>query len=228
MMAGNGRTVAIQSDRAIVRNGSSFAIRCLNRHSHQPASYCHPLPDFLDSSIGVTISGLFARVVSFGKRLARHDAGRPIPTGFFFPSIRQQYEISKIFPILPLPRPGRHYRAGRVGISPRDDGDAVKAARTPMLDKLMTNFPMTKLLAHGKAVGMPSDEDMGNSEVGHNAIGAGRVFAQGAKLVAESIASAICGKATLGRKWSPPPNRAARCTFWGCFPTATCIPISTI
>ncbi|ANE56095.1 2,3-bisphosphoglycerate-independent phosphoglycerate mutase [Methylomonas sp. DH-1] len=85
-----------------------------------------------------------------------------------------------------------------VGISPRDDGDAVKAARTPMLDKLMTNFPMTKLLAHGKAVGMPSDEDMGNSEVGHNAIGAGRVFAQGAKLVAESIAS---GHLWQGHAW---------------------------
>jgi 2,3-bisphosphoglycerate-independent phosphoglycerate mutase len=48
---------------------------------------------------------------------------------------------------------------------------------------------MTRLRAHGTAVGMPSDEDMGNSEVGHNAFGAGRVFAQGAKLVAESIAS---------------------------------------
>ncbi len=85
-----------------------------------------------------------------------------------------------------------------VGISPREDGDAVKTARTPMLDKLMANFPMTALLAHGTAVGMPSDEDMGNSEVGHNAIGAGRVFAQGAKLVAESIAS---GHLWQGQAW---------------------------
>jgi len=85
-----------------------------------------------------------------------------------------------------------------VGISPREDGDAVKTARTPMLDKLMANFPMTALLAHGTAVGMPSDEDMGNSEVGHNAIGAGRVFAQGAKLVAESIAS---GNLWQGQAW---------------------------
>jgi 2,3-bisphosphoglycerate-independent phosphoglycerate mutase len=45
---------------------------------------------------------------------------------------------------------------------------------------------------------MPSDEDMGNSEVGHNAIGAGRVFAQGAKLVAESIAS---GNLWQGQAW---------------------------
>ncbi|MGZ8223266.1 MAG: 2,3-bisphosphoglycerate-independent phosphoglycerate mutase [Methylobacter sp.] len=85
-----------------------------------------------------------------------------------------------------------------VGISPREDGDAIKTARTPMLDKLMTNFPMTALRAHGTAVGMPSDEDMGNSEVGHNAIGAGRVFAQGAKLVAESIAS---GNLWQGQAW---------------------------
>lgn len=48
----------------------------------------------------------------------------------------------------------------------------------------------TELLAHGPAVGLPSDGDMGNSEVGHNALGAGRVFAQGAKLVNKAIADA--------------------------------------
>ncbi|MEC4749251.1 2,3-bisphosphoglycerate-independent phosphoglycerate mutase [Methylomicrobium sp. Wu6] len=85
-----------------------------------------------------------------------------------------------------------------VGISPREDGDAVKTARTPTLDRLMATYPMTTLLAHGTAVGMPSDEDMGNSEVGHNAIGAGRVFAQGAKLVAESIAT---GHLWQGHAW---------------------------
>ena len=85
-----------------------------------------------------------------------------------------------------------------VGISPREDGDAVKTARTPTLDRLMASYPMTALRAHGTAVGMPSDEDMGNSEVGHNAIGAGRVFAQGAKLVAESIAT---GHLWQGHAW---------------------------
>ncbi|RCV08310.1 hypothetical protein SETIT_1G315800v2 [Setaria italica] len=43
--------------------------------------------------------------------------------------------------------------------------------------------------AHGTAVGLPSDDDMGNSEVGHNALGAGRIFAQGAKLVDQALAS---------------------------------------
>jgi 2,3-bisphosphoglycerate-independent phosphoglycerate mutase len=33
--------------------------------------------------------------------------------------------------------------------------------------------------AQGKAVGLPTEDDMGNSEVGHNALGAGRIFAQG-------------------------------------------------
>jgi 2,3-bisphosphoglycerate-independent phosphoglycerate mutase len=85
-----------------------------------------------------------------------------------------------------------------VGISPREEGDAVKTARTPFLKSLMKDRPMTVLRAHGIAVGMPSDEDMGNSEVGHNAFGAGRVFAQGAKLVAESISS---GNLWQGQGW---------------------------
>ncbi|HNU81083.1 MAG TPA: 2,3-bisphosphoglycerate-independent phosphoglycerate mutase, partial [Bacillota bacterium] len=45
----------------------------------------------------------------------------------------------------------------------------------------------TLIKAHGTAVGLPSDEDMGNSEVGHNALGSGQIFSQGAKLVNESI-----------------------------------------
>ncbi|HEY5961936.1 MAG TPA: 2,3-bisphosphoglycerate-independent phosphoglycerate mutase [Polyangiaceae bacterium] len=85
-----------------------------------------------------------------------------------------------------------------VGISPREEGDAIKVARTPFLKHLMATCPMTQLRAHGTAVGMPSDEDMGNSEVGHNAFGAGRVFAQGAKLVSESIAT---GALWQGQAW---------------------------
>ncbi|XP_073113622.1 2,3-bisphosphoglycerate-independent phosphoglycerate mutase-like isoform X1 [Elaeis guineensis] len=45
------------------------------------------------------------------------------------------------------------------------------------------------LKAHGTAVGLPTDDDMGNSEVGHNALGAGRIYAQGAKLVDLALAS---------------------------------------
>lgn len=74
-----------------------------------------------------------------------------------------------------------------VGWGRRDEGDAVAAAHTPTLDRLMAQHPWTLLKAHGTAVGMPSDDDMGNSEVGHNAMGAGRIFAQGAKLVQNAI-----------------------------------------
>jgi 2,3-bisphosphoglycerate-independent phosphoglycerate mutase len=74
-----------------------------------------------------------------------------------------------------------------VGLGRRDESDGVYLAYTPVLDELLTEPVCTSLKAHGKAVGLPSDEDMGNSEVGHNALGAGRVFAQGARLVNDAI-----------------------------------------
>ena len=76
-----------------------------------------------------------------------------------------------------------------VGIGKQDDADAVFHANTPNLDRYRTTQLSTQLQAHGMAVGMPSDSDMGNSEVGHNVIGCGRVFDQGAKLVSQAIAS---------------------------------------
>ncbi len=74
-----------------------------------------------------------------------------------------------------------------IGIAPEGVGNAVTSAYTPTLDMLRASYPMLALKAHGMAVGLPSDDDMGNSEVGHNALGAGQVFAQGAKLVTQSI-----------------------------------------
>ncbi|MEI6126474.1 MAG: 2,3-bisphosphoglycerate-independent phosphoglycerate mutase, partial [Pseudomonadota bacterium] len=69
-------------------------------------------------------------------------------------------------------------------------GNAFDIASPKNLCSLLKNERIvTQLHAHGTAVGMPSDSDQGNSEVGHNALGAGRVFAQGAKLVDEAIAS---------------------------------------
>ena len=61
------------------------------------------------------------------------------------------------------------------GIASNKAGSAIDAATKPTLDRLFAQFPHIRLRAHGTAVGMPSDEDMGNSEVGHNAIGAGQV-----------------------------------------------------
>jgi len=74
-----------------------------------------------------------------------------------------------------------------VGKGDGGSGDAVRQANTPTLDRLLATCPHTYLKAHGSAVGLPSDEDMGNSEVGHNALGCGQVYSQGAKLVGESI-----------------------------------------
>jgi 2,3-bisphosphoglycerate-independent phosphoglycerate mutase len=74
-----------------------------------------------------------------------------------------------------------------VGIGRQDESDAVYLARTPNLDRLSGSTFYTELQAHGTAVGLPTDGDMGNSEVGHNALGAGRVFEQGARLVNRSL-----------------------------------------
>ncbi|MBP7467160.1 MAG: 2,3-bisphosphoglycerate-independent phosphoglycerate mutase [Thauera sp.] len=84
------------------------------------------------------------------------------------------------------------------GIPKHAVGSAIDAARKPTLDRLFAQYPNITLRAHGTAVGMPSDDDMGNSEVGHNAIGAGQVYAQGAALVANAIAE---GAIWQGEAW---------------------------
>jgi len=84
------------------------------------------------------------------------------------------------------------------GLPKTDVGSAIAAARKPTLDRLFASYPNIRLRAHGTAVGMPSDDDMGNSEVGHNAIGAGQVYSQGAALVAKAIAD---GSIWQGAAW---------------------------
>ena len=90
-----------------------------------------------------------------------------------------------------------------VGIAPDNGGNAVASAYTPNLDMLMSKYPTLSLKAHGTAVGLPSDDDMGNSEVGHNALGSGQVFAQGAKLVSQSIET---GKLFASETWNKVVN----------------------
>jgi len=105
-----------------------------------------------------------------------------------------------------------------VGYGKYVEGDAVAAASTPNLDWFHAHCPNTRLKAHGTAVGLPSDADMGNSEVGHNAIGAGRVFDQGAKLVSNSIDS---GAMFQGKSWqeiiSNTLNKKSTLHFLGLF-----------
>src|SRR6187399_2807471 len=85
-----------------------------------------------------------------------------------------------------------------VGIGKGDEADAVKIAATPTLDRLWVPGLRAELRAHGTAVGLPGDDDMGNSEVGHNALGAGKIYAQGAKLVNAAIAT---GAMFAGLTW---------------------------
>ncbi|NNL76719.1 MAG: 2,3-bisphosphoglycerate-independent phosphoglycerate mutase [Desulfobacterales bacterium] len=87
-----------------------------------------------------------------------------------------------------------------IGIGKYEEGDIVRKANTPALDWLSQNGVSSRLKAHGKAVGMPSDEDMGNSEIGHNAIGCGRVFEQGASLVKNSIEKQALFKGAIWRE----------------------------
>ena len=86
------------------------------------------------------------------------------------------------------------------GVGYREDtlGNAVTSACTPNLDWLLANCRYRLLHAHGTAVGLPSDHDMGNSEVGHNAFGAGRLYPQGAKLVNQAIET---GSIFQGHGW---------------------------
>src|SRR5690606_24211002 len=86
-----------------------------------------------------------------------------------------------------------------VGIGAKNEGNAVWLARTPVLDELGRHSQTMQLKAHGTAVGLPSDADMGNSEVGHNALGAGRIFDQGAKLVNGAFAD---GSLFSGECWN--------------------------
>lgn len=94
-----------------------------------------------------------------------------------------------------------------VGLGPCDESDGVHMAHTPVLDSLLKEPLVTKLKAHGLAVGLPTDDDMGNSEVGHNALGAGRIFPQGAKLVNEAIKNKSI---FAGNSWQEIEKRAAK------------------
>ncbi|KKQ74864.1 MAG: 2,3-bisphosphoglycerate-independent phosphoglycerate mutase [Candidatus Woesebacteria bacterium GW2011_GWB1_38_5b] len=76
------------------------------------------------------------------------------------------------------------------GIAPPSHGNAVVLAGTPVMDSLMSLYPHGKLVASGEAVGLPATE-VGNTEVGHITMGAGRVMFQGLKRINNDIESRI-------------------------------------
>ena len=94
-----------------------------------------------------------------------------------------------------------------IGIGHQDESNAVYLAETPNLDRLLELKLYTRLKAHGTAVGLPTEKDMGNSEVGHNALGAGRIFDQGALLVNNAFKSGKIFKTDL---WDKIIQRARR------------------
>lgn len=94
-----------------------------------------------------------------------------------------------------------------IGRGAGDEADAVAIAQTPTLDRLWVPGVRAELRAHGKAVGLPTEDDMGNSEVGHNALGAGKIYEQGAKLVNKAIAT---GALFESETWNQVIARGAR------------------
>ncbi len=76
------------------------------------------------------------------------------------------------------------------GISEPNRGNAVTLAKTPYMDEIISEYPKTKLFAHGRHVGLPSQQD-GNSEAGHMNIGAGRLVEQDAVRIGKSISAGV-------------------------------------
>ena len=74
------------------------------------------------------------------------------------------------------------------GLRKEEEGNAVAQANTPNLDKMMNNCPLSKIETSGKFVGLP-DGIMGNSEVGHMNMGAGRIVKQDLVRINDSIKS---------------------------------------
>ncbi|MDP4147716.1 MAG: 2,3-bisphosphoglycerate-independent phosphoglycerate mutase, partial [Bacillota bacterium] len=72
------------------------------------------------------------------------------------------------------------------GLTDKEDGNAIRAAHKPNFDRVYNNYPHTELGASGLSVGLP-DGQMGNSEVGHLNIGAGRIVYQALTKITKSI-----------------------------------------
>ncbi len=87
---------------------------------------------------------------------------------------------------MPRPRPFVLIVMDGWGYNPRRDGNAIALARTPHIDQIAATWPHTLLFASGQAVGLP-DGQMGNSEVGHLNIGAGKKVVQDFTRISNAI-----------------------------------------
>ena len=75
------------------------------------------------------------------------------------------------------------------GVGAPDETNAIHQAALPIMDRLRQHFPYTQLWTHGKYVGLPSENDLGGSEVGHMTMGAGIIKQQGPTLIRKLIQS---------------------------------------
>ena len=73
-----------------------------------------------------------------------------------------------------------------IGLSDNKEGNAFYNAKTPNYDYLINTYPYSKLIASGEEVGLPAGQ-MGNSEVGHTNIGAGRIVYQSLEYINNKI-----------------------------------------
>jgi len=96
------------------------------------------------------------------------------------------------------------------GEAPAGKGNGVELADPKyykgLIESAKAKHLHTLIKAHGPAVGLPSNSDMGNSEVGHNALGCGQIYSQGAKLVNESLET---GEFFATEKWASTVGAAA-------------------
>ena len=74
------------------------------------------------------------------------------------------------------------------GVAPDGPDNAISLARTPFYDEITSSRPMTTITAHGRRVGLPDDGQMGNSEVGHLNLGAGRIVKQELTRIDDALA----------------------------------------
>jgi 2,3-bisphosphoglycerate-independent phosphoglycerate mutase len=113
-----------------------------------------------------------------------------------------------VFPVVLVILDGWGYRE-------ETDGNAIAAARTPIMDSLWTAYPHTLIRTSGKAVGLPEGQ-MGNSEVGHLNIGAGRVVPQELVRISDAVEDgSILSNPALVKVCQEVQNRASKLHFVG-------------
>ena len=111
------------------------------------------------------------------------------------------------------------------GIGTSDDSNAIAAARTPFMDELLASQPQATLRTDGEFVGLPAGQ-MGNSEVGHMNIGAGRVVYQDLLRINRAIADDSFPKEEALNAAFDAGHKAevANCTLWDSFHKVVFIP----